>query len=276
MLLYNAPVPGFNFQGFMVGNPSFCEQDGEQYFGFMCSHGLCSQSTYSAAFTACNGTFNSPSPSAQCTQLLKGMQEQFIYINPYNIEGACNGPPSLDGSCLTQNMALASGLGFKSQTVVPCMNVSGAVAYLNLPAVQAALHVLPGTAAGAWDVCSQYLNYTQYASTMVPIYQALHGKLDILVYSGDVDSCVPMPGTQACVDSLGLTRNGADWDRWFLTDAGGAQQVAGYARVYDSPKLPTGGRLFAYATVKDAGHMVPTFKPAEALALFTKFLVKDF
>lgn len=162
-----------------------------------------------------------------------------------------------------------------SQTVVPCMNVSGAVAYLNQRNVQDALHVIPGTAAGLWDVCSSYLNYTQYASTVVPIYQALHGKVDILVYSGDVDSCVPQPGTQACVDSLGFTRHGSDWDRWFITDVTGAQQVAGYARVYDAPS--TGSvRLFAYVTVRDAGHMVPTFKPVEALALFEKYLNKDF
>ena len=35
---------------------------------------------------------------------------------------------------------------------------------------------------GPWDVCSSYLNYTQYAPSVKEIYLALKGKMDILVY----------------------------------------------------------------------------------------------
>ena len=64
------------------------------------------------------------------------------------------------------------------------MNVSGPVFYLNQPSAQAAIHVTPEHSAGPWDVCSQYLNYTQYAPSVRDIYLALKGKIDILVYSG--------------------------------------------------------------------------------------------
>ena len=74
------------------------------------------------------------------------------------------------------------------------------------------------------------------------------------------------------MDGLNVTRKGDDWSRWFITDANGLQQVAGYQRIYDSNSITPGAALFAYATVRDAGHMVPTFKPAEALMLFNRYL----
>lgn len=160
-----------------------------------------------------------------------------------------------------------------AQTIVPCTNVSGPVFYFNLPSVRQALHV--DDRAHGWDVCSTYVNYTQYASSVRDIYLSVKDELDIvrwkeligpvfflsldeydrltcgdvvsclcvvvnaqtapafatitavvtlwcsshyhpclcvaclchisnmqLVYSGDVDSCVPYLGTEAAMDSL--------------------------------------------------------------------------
>lgn len=69
--------------------------------------------------------------------------------------------------------------------------------------VRDALHV--NSHSLAWRVCSQVVNYTYYAPTMAPIYLNLSSSLDILVFSGDVDSCVPYPGTETNVDDLGYT-----------------------------------------------------------------------
>jgi hypothetical protein len=95
--------------------------------------------------------------------------------------------------------------------------------YFTQHAVRDALHVSPK--AYAWDVCSIYVNYTQYAYSVRNIYLELKDQLDIvrtpkhnavrvlallrivllqMVFSGDVDSCVPYLGTEAAVDSLGL------------------------------------------------------------------------
>ena len=41
--------------------------------------------------------------------------------------------------------------------------------------------------------------------------------------------------------------------------------VAGYVTEYDVPTE------FTFLTVKAAGHMVPTFKPAESLAMISRF-----
>lgn len=54
-----------------------------------------------------------------------------------------------------------------------------------------------------WRVCSLVVNYTYYAPTMAPVYLNLSASNDILVFSGDVDSCVPYPGTEENMDLLG-------------------------------------------------------------------------
>ena len=138
---------------------------------------------------------------------------------------------------------------------------------------------------------------------MAPLYQRLHSKLDILVYSGgrrtrccrtitnlciihivlfiDSDSCVPFLGTQRNMDLLGLpvkascflcagnTRSWSPlqtaWAQW-LVDG----QVGGFYRSYSSPKM------LAFATVRGSGHMVPMYTPKEALELLKQYLNRDF
>jgi hypothetical protein len=73
----------------------------------------------------------------------------------------------------------------------------------------------------------------------------------VLVYSGDVDSCVPYLGTEACMDALGLPVV-EPWRAWIVDG-----QVAGYVKVLGGR---AGGPSLTYATVKEAGHMVPTYK----------------
>jgi hypothetical protein len=275
-LLYTNPIPGLNFQGFLVGNPSLDSHfDGQNYWSFMNYHGLSSDETYAAAVVACNGTFTGPL-SPQCAALLAQIRAELPYTNPYNILAPCNGPPSLDGSCFTTAGAAAasgssSGLSARSQTVVPCMNVTPSVAYLNLPAVKQALHVSPNVTL-AWDVCSSALVYTQYAASVVDIYLALKDNVDILVYSGDLDSCVPFLCTEQAVDSFGWTPDPAyNYTRWWITDDEGRPQIAGYIRKYVSAT----GRVAARATIRGAGHMAPGAdigKPQAALALFNAFL----
>lgn len=284
--LVSNPVPGLNFKGWLVGNPSFDGfLDAQNYWPFMARHGFIATTDFAAASVACNGSFVGPL-SPLCSDMLSGFRTEFVDLNPYNVYALCQGPPSLDGGCFTWQAAVAEqaaaehsglpapprrnlaaqlgdGSGSGSQTVVPCMNVTPTVVYLNQPAVRAALHVDPS--AHAWDVCSSYVNYTQYASSVRDIYQSLAGKLRIVVYSGDADSCVPWPGTEACVDSLGF-EPATTWRRWNTTDATGATQVAGYTRDY-----ATAGGL-TYATVKGAGHMVPTYQPRAALDIFTRIV----
>lgn len=194
-LLVSSPIPGLNFTGFSVGNPSFdAFYDSQNYWPHMAYHGLLSNAQYAQAVAACNGTFAGTLAPA-CSSLLASFRPQLVGVNPYSIYSPCNGPPSLDGGCLTTAATLAAAAEDDardrvhghvprhratslSQTVVPCMNVSAPVAYFGQQAVREALHVDPR--AHVWDVCSVYVNYTQYATTVRPIYAALHDRLHIV------------------------------------------------------------------------------------------------
>ena len=77
--------------------------------------------------------------------------------------------------------------------------------------VRDALHVNEHSL--AWRVCSQVVNYTQFAPTVAPIYLNLSATRDILVFSGDVDSCVAYPGTEYDVDQLGYPIKD-EWHKW--------------------------------------------------------------
>ena len=94
--------------------------------------------------------------------------------------------------------------------------------------------------------------------------------LRALIYSGDHDMAVPHTGTEAWTaafaESQGM-RELHGWTPWHTGD----HQVAGYAVHYQGGRQGGGAQL-VYATVKGAGHMVPSSKPAEALAMFDRFL----
>ena len=94
--------------------------------------------------------------------------------------------------------------------------------------------------------------------------------LHILIYSGDVDiATVPHAKTQVCVESL--QRPVVDsWKPWTvpgptLPAHQNSNVTAGYVEVYD--------RL-TFATVKGAGHEVPTYQPVFAYNLFERFVIQ--
>jgi hypothetical protein len=121
---------------------------------------------------------------------------------------------------------------------------------------------------------------------MLTVYPKLiNANIRVLIYSGDVDSCVPYLGTYRCVEKLGLSVI-KPWQPWFIKDNKGYQQTAGYTVKY------TNG--VTYATIRAAGHMyelphllkrrfpnqsnfssskrVPTYRPLEAVMMFGRFI----
>ena len=78
-----------------------------------------------------------------------------------------------------------------------------------------------------------------------------------LVYSGDVDMCLPFTGTEAWTSSLKLPVR-RPWRQWHVKD-----QVAGFNVRYEG---------LTYVTIRGAGHMVPELKPREALHMFSSWL----
>jgi len=130
--------------------------------------------------------------------------------------------------------------------------------YLNRPDVQAAIHA---NISYSWTDCSGLVNYnySDVEKSVIPIYQKYiaSGQLKMLVYSGDVDAIVPITGTRAWLSSLQLPIQNP-W-RPYMLDG----QVAGYTVEYQG---------LTFASVRNAGHMVPETQPSRALLMLNSFI----
>jgi len=171
---------------------------------------------------------------------------------------------------------------------IPCTDFAPIEAYLDAPAVREALHVRGALAGTPWIPCGQLdWAFPGNKSAIPAIYQALAGNpLRVLVFSGDVDSCVPFVNTRRKVATLGFPPAGA-YRRWFVDDAEGRPQIAGYTQSYgrrasdgaggsdDGDDVAAAVPALTFATVKGAGHMVASDKPAAALAFFSRFLAGE-
>ena len=138
-----------------------------------------------------------------------------------------------------------------------CGGQSAMDKWLADPAVVAALHVKADTGR---------MHYRQSAGDLTALYKKLVAKYRVVIFSGDVDACVPYWGSEKFTRSIGGTVK-KTWHAWTsnsIEDKGSV--VAGYAIGYED---------FQFVTVKGAGHMVATFKPRFALTAFKKFLANE-
>ena len=74
-------------------------------------------------------------------------------------------------------------------------------------------------------------------------------------------------GDEVCA-LQGVIKQNKAWHPWF-DEAAAARVPAGYVTTYSVDGSPLD---FSFLTIRLAGHMVPQFQPAAALAFFTKFL----
>eukprot|EP01044_Picomonas_judraskeda_P010242 COSAG03_NODE_1303_length_4359_cov_4.163615_2_plen_436_part_00 len=160
-----------------------------------------------------------------------------------------------------------------------------ATQYLNRDDVRAALHVMSrqemtdlyGEDGADWAICASrgaHFSYDRgYTTSLMPRYPYLVANIRVLIFSGDVDACVPYTGTQRWTEELAFDNDwpvaaGQQWHAWTVQD-----QVGGYVTVYDATTDIYGpAREFTFATVFGAGHMVPQTQPRKALALFDRFV----
>ncbi|MEW5301152.1 MAG: hypothetical protein WDW36_004030 [Sanguina aurantia] len=151
----------------------------------------------------------------------------------------------------------------------PCVrDGTAAQDYLNIPAVQKALNMKPTV----WVTCSNPVFYAWPEADRVldlnPVYNALvASKVNMLIYSGDIDSVCPWPG----VIQMSVTNN------WQLANATVARRS--WSLVDGNPSsMDTGGWVtewvggVSHATVRNAGHMVPYDQPEKALYVFAHAL----
>ncbi|KAH9321476.1 hypothetical protein KI387_016115, partial [Taxus chinensis] len=253
ILKYNR-TPFIRLRGVMIGNGvTNANTDGRGYIDYMWSHSLISDETYEGVLKNCDfvsldGTGNTP----KCNIFYDQADVESGNIDPYNIYAALC---TEDHSNSTMGM---QGNGLNG-VIDPCSDTY-ITSYLNTLEVQKALHVHHDYITfGNYSLCSS-ITYSDRALTVLPIYEKmLAAGIRMLVYSGDVDSVVPVLGTRLSINALKLKIQ-KSWYPWMNGD----DDVAGYSIIYK------GGLTFA--TVRGAGHEVASYQPARALAMVKYFV----
>ncbi|KAL6551608.1 Serine carboxypeptidase-like 25 [Orobanche gracilis] len=253
-------------KGFMVGNAVTDNYyDNLGTVNFWWSHAMISDKTYKQLMSTCD--FQRHLLSNDCESVYYyAMDQEFGNIDQYNIYAPpCN---NSDGSTSTYGPTRHDmRLPHQPHSVFrrlsgydPCTEKYAEI-YYNRPDVQKALHAnTSGRIPYKWTACSETLNrnWNDTDSSILPIYRELIAAgLRIWVFSGDVDSVVPVTATRYSLGQLKLETI-ISWYPWYVK-----KQVGGWTEVYKG---------LTFATVRGAGHEVPMFKPRAAFQLFSSFL----
>eukprot|EP00499_Haloplacidia_sp_CaronLabIsolate_P007885 CAMPEP_0196780386 /NCGR_PEP_ID=MMETSP1104-20130614/7771_1 /TAXON_ID=33652 /ORGANISM="Cafeteria sp., Strain Caron Lab Isolate" /LENGTH=479 /DNA_ID=CAMNT_0042150585 /DNA_START=9 /DNA_END=1448 /DNA_ORIENTATION=+ len=279
-----------NLKGIAVGNGCIgsevgsCSQQGVGIsVEFLYGHGLYSQNLYAQIKAQCPDLVNlaadAPPLSDDCQALLNQMSDEVGGVNIYDVYAPCvqsdaaaehpvwrtplrpmGAATALHHSVDRMLKERQGMVGLRGEAAlggpVGCIDGGAPATYLDRADVRKAIHYREGTVS-SWSECSD-INYSSTIPSLLPTYPNLIENIRVLIYSGDVDACVPYYGTEQWVYSLNRTIT-KEWHPW---DQNG--QVAGYAVEFEDN--------FKYITVLGAGHMVPQFKPEAAFLMFQKFL----
>ncbi|KAK7266562.1 hypothetical protein RIF29_19210 [Crotalaria pallida] len=263
ILTYNAKANKYriaiNLKGIMVGNAvtnNYYDNLGTVTYWW--SHAMISDQTYRQLISTCD--FHRQKESDECELLYSyAMDQEFGNIDQYNIYAPpCN---NSDGS-IRRSMRLPHRphKAFRQLSGYDPCSEKYAEIYYNRRDVQKALHANTTGISYKWTACSEVLNrnWNDTDVSVLPIYRQLiaHG-IRVWVFSGDVDSVVPVTATRYSLEQLKLGTK-IPWYPWYVK-----KQVGGWTEVYEG---------LTFATVRGAGHEVPLFKPRAALQLFKSFL----
>ncbi|CAH9124310.1 unnamed protein product [Cuscuta epithymum] len=239
-------------KGIMIGNGVLnVDTDNKGFVDYLWSHALISDETHLGLQKYCLTN----SSSKQCSDFSNAMNTEIgsDNIDPYNIYGPL---------CLDSNSPSTEIKNKKIYGYYPCGS-DYVRKYLNLPKVQEALHANTTKLPFPWSICSPVITkWIDSPPTMIPIYKRLiASRLQILIFSGDVDAVVPVTATRYSLDAMNL-RVLKTWHPWHYGSKS-TQVTAGYKVVYEG---------LTFATVKGSGHEVPKNKPQSAFALLNTFI----
>ncbi|KAJ7966655.1 Carboxypeptidase [Quillaja saponaria] len=229
-----------NLKGIAIGNAWIDDNMGTKgMYDYFWAHALNSDETNAGINKNCD--FVTGNFSNACYQYQSQGDEELGQLDIYNIYGpVCN-------SSIKQSHAMDSVNNFD-----PCSE-HYVTSYLNLPEVQEALHA-KGT---QWAAC-RISGWTDSPTTILPtIMQLIYGGVRIWVYSGDVDGRVPITSSRYSINTLKLPVDTA-WRPWYSSN-----ELGGYVVEYKGVIL---------ATIRGAGHTVPSYQPEGALTMISSFL----
>ncbi|MQM16685.1 hypothetical protein Taro_049645 [Colocasia esculenta] len=250
--LQQQPPNNINLKGVLMGNAVLnADTDNRGMYDYYWNHALISDDAIAGIRKFCN--FSVPdlgsSESPGCNDALGQADETFRDpLDLYDIYA-----PICHSERVTALPKTASVDDFD-----PCTDYY-VEAYLNLAEVQAALHANVTKLHYPWQGCSDQVGWDDKPRTVLPLIRELmqHG-IRIMVYSGDVDGVIPVTSTRYSINMLKLPVK-TPWQSWSCRG-----ELGGYSIVYQ------GG--LTLATVRGAGHEVPSYQPRRALVLLTSFL----
>ena len=286
--------PDINFKGFAVGNGVLdWKMNKNSLIIFSYFHGVIGKKLWEPLVLSCcsgskkNEQLINPllpggcdfhrSKDLSCQTAVKNAYEAINSkrINKYNLYQDCEGlnddtnllahwvrnpREEIDRRIMSKIMGLnnSASVNFASP---PCLDQSFVEDYMNRKDVRLALNIPDNIP--KWEVCNEYLNNNfgeTYKTVKPQVTELLKAGKRGLIYHGDVDIAGNFMGGEWFVDDLGfqVTEERREW----LVN----HQVAGWIKQL--------GNL-TFATVKGAGHMVPTDKPEAAFVLFNQFLEKS-
>ncbi|KAK9279013.1 hypothetical protein L1049_012688 [Liquidambar formosana] len=236
----NSPQTIINLKGIAIGNAVINDAtDSMGLFDYLWTHALNSDETNKGLHAYCN--FLNQTLSPQCMSLvIKSLLDERGPIDAYNIYAPlCHNPVLRNGS--------AGSVSINEYD--PCSD-NYVESYLNIAEVQTALHANHIT----WSSCRAYHNWTDSPATILPIIENL---IASGIRVGDIDSVVPVTSTRYSIGTLKLPIQTA-WYPWYTNS-----EVGGYVVAYEG---------LTFATVRGAGHEVPSYQPQRALTMISSFL----
>merc|ERR1712232_2967 len=282
-----------NFKGIAVGNgcwggdehtvvcngPNAQQNDMDMYYG----KGLISKKTYEDVYSKCGWTAEGQTRGPSCILAqIKATRE----VGPFNIYDIYDNCPNTEEwlrrtgksmhwlkaylrSKLSSHTSMVDQrnelLGMSGGYEWGCGQMGAMEAYFKRADVQKAMHLeRPGKSTFSYDTSGP---------ASIVLYPELVKHIRVLIYNGDADDCVPYKGNEEWTSGMaaqGHVTEKKSWHPWYDTASGRSEGYppAGYATEYTSPT----GLDFSFVTIRLAGHMVPAFRPAPALAFISRFL----
>ncbi|XP_020245454.1 serine carboxypeptidase-like 17 [Asparagus officinalis] len=259
--------PLLNLKGYVIGNAATGELvDLNSRVPYAHGVGIISDELYEAIQKNCDGeNYANPNPlNLLCSSALDKFDTFTSEINKaYTLDPQC--PLASPGRRHTsRDRSLEENYPeIRLPPAAPdikCRSYSYYLSYYwaNNYKTREALHIKKGTVR-EWVRCNHSLAYTDNTPSSVPYHLNLTKKgYRALVYSGDKDLLIPFIGTQAWIRSLNYSIVD-DWRSWHVDG-----QVAGYTRKYSNS--------LTFATVKDAGHTAPEYKPKSCFMMLARWI----
>ncbi|CAO2817366.1 unnamed protein product [Amaranthus hypochondriacus] len=238
-----------NLKAILIGNAVLNDEtDLKGMYEYFWSHAIISDQVKNDIVEHCNFSSSVITQNHICQAATNQVDVDTQYLDVYNIYAPV---------CLSSN--LTDRPKKLTHTLDPCSD-HYVTAYMNSPEVQKALHANVTKLFYDWQPCSAVITkWLDSPTTVIPLLKELMTKgLRVWIFSGDTDGRIPVTSTRQSLNAMDLPIK-TKWHPWFVKG-----EVGGYTQEYE-------GKL-TFASVRGAGHQVPSFQPIRALALISHFL----